>query len=147
MMGTGLYAAAGEVVNITVPTSIVDQNVRIQIGAHSDSLWNKDKLDRHPKVHRIWTIDSTNMQVGNTFGGLIYITFPPDSTFGMTNITIENAVQSPRYISPVTSSQQCPNTEINYPAPSSETVCEFFFLTVPSSEIIFLNIPAELLTW
>jgi hypothetical protein len=147
MMGTGLYAAAGEVVNITVPTSIVDQNVRIQIGAHSDSLWNKDKLDRHPKVHRIWTIDSTTMQVGNTFGGLIYITFPPDSTFGMTNITIENAVQSPRYIAGVTTAQQWNNTEKNYPAPWAEIEGQFFILTVPSSEIRNLDNTAELMNW
>jgi hypothetical protein len=147
MMGTGLYAAAGEVINITVPSSIVDQNVRIQIGAHSDSLWNKDKLDRHPKVHRIWVIDSTTMQVGNTFGGLIYITFPPDSTFGMTNVTIENAVQSPRYIVGVTTAQQWNTTQRNLPAPWAEIEGEFFILTVPSSEIRNLDNTVELMNW
>ena len=147
MMGTGLYAAAGEVINITVPSSIVDQNVRIQIGAHSDSLWNKDKLDRHPKVHRIWVIDSTTMQVGNTFGGLIYITFPPDSTFGMTNITIENAVQSPRFIAGETTSQQWNTTQRNLPAPWAEIEGEFFILTVPSSQIRNLGNTVELMNW
>ncbi|MFQ3317887.1 MAG: hypothetical protein ACI8T6_001328, partial [Candidatus Poseidoniaceae archaeon] len=115
MMGTGLYAASGEVVNITVPASLVDQNVRIQIGAHSDSLWNKDEIDRHPKVHRKWVIDSTTMQVGNTFGGLIYITFPPDSTFGRVNITIENAVQAPRYIAGETTEQEWNMTQRSLP--------------------------------
>lgn len=147
MMGTGLYAAAGEVVNITVDPNLVNQNVRIQIGAHSDSLWNKDKLDRHPKVHRVWTIDAITMQVGNTFGGLIYITFPPDSTFGAQNISIENAVQAPRYIAGVTTGQEWNNTQRNHPAPWAEIEGEFFILTVPSSQIRNLGNTEELMNW
>ena len=147
MMGTGLYAASGEVVNITVPASLVDQNVRIQIGAHSDSLWNKDEIDRHPKVHRKWVIDSTTMQVGNTFGGLIYITFPPDSTFGRVNITIENAVQAPRYIAGETTEQEWNMTQRSLPAPWAELEGEFFILTVPSIEIRSLDSVVELMNW
>jgi len=147
LMGTGLYAAPGEAVNITVPPSLVDQNVRIQIGAHSDSLWNKDKLDRHPKIHRIWIIDSEIMQVGNTFGGLIYLTFPPDSTFGMLNVEIENAVQAPRFIAGVTTGQEWNNTQRNLPAPWAELEGDFFILTVPSAEIRNLNNTIDLMNW
>ena len=147
MMGTGLYAAPGEVVNITVPASLVDQNVRIQIGAHDDSLWNKDKLDRHPKIHRIWVIDAEIMQVGNTFGGLIYLTFPPDSTFGMLTVTIENAVQAPRFIAGVTTGQEWNNTQRSLPAPWAELEGDFFILTVPSSEIRNLNNTIDLMNW
>ncbi|NCG00352.1 MAG: hypothetical protein GWP25_01000 [Euryarchaeota archaeon] len=147
MLGTGLYAAAGETVNVTVPASLVDQNVRIQIGAHSDSLWNKEELDRHPKIHRNWVIDSTNMHVGNTFGGLIYITFPPDSTFGMVNVTIENAVEAPRYIAGITTAQEWNTTQRLHPAPWAELEGEFFILTVPSSEIRNLYTVVELMNW
>ena len=147
MMGTGLYAAPGEVVNITVPASLVDQNVRVQIGAHSDSLWNKDEVDRHPKVHRKWVIDSATMQVGNTFGGSIYITFPPDSTFGMANVTIENAVQAPRYIAGETTEQEWNMTQRSLPAPWAELEGEFFILTVPSIEIRSLDSVVELMNW
>ena len=147
MMGTGLYAAAGETVNVTVPASLVNQNVRIQVGAHSDSLWNKDELDRHPKIHRNWVIDSTNMHVGNTFGGLIYITFPPDSTFGMLNVTIENAVKAPRYIHGVTTAQEWNTTQRLHPAPWAELEGEFFILTVPSADIRNLDTVVELMNW
>jgi len=147
MMGTGLYAAPGEMVNLTVPATLVDQNVRIQIGAHSDSLWNKDILDRHPKVDRKWNIDSTTMQVGNTFGGLIYITFPVDSTFGMINVTIENAVQAPRYIAGVTTEQEWNMTQRLLPAPWAELEGELFILTVPSTEIRSLDSVVELMNW
>jgi len=147
MMSTGLYAAPGEMVNVTVPNTIVDQNVRIQIGSHSDSLWGKDTLDRHPKITRIWGIDSMTMQVGNTFGGLIYITFPPDSTFGSIDITIENGVNAPRYIHGVTSEVEWNNTVRNYPAPWAELQGEQFILTVPSSSIRNLDNPVELLDW
>ena len=147
MMGTGLYAAAGEVVNISVPVALVDQNVRIQIGAHSDSLWGKDILDRHPKIHRNWVIDSTTMHVGNTFGGLIFITFPPDSTFGIVNVAIENAVQAPRYIAGVTTEAEWNMTQRLLPAPWAELEGEFFILTVPSSEIRSLDSVVELMEW
>jgi hypothetical protein len=147
MMGTGLYAAPGEMVNITVPSSLVDQNIRVQIGAHSDSLWNKDEVDRHPKIHRKWVIDSPTMQVGNTFGGLIYITFPPDSTFGMINVSIENAVQAPRYIAGVTTAQEWNMTQRSLPAPWAELEGEFFILTVPSIDIRNLGTVVELMNW
>jgi hypothetical protein len=147
MMSTGLYAAPGEVVNITLPASVVDQNVIIKIGGHSDSLWGKDTLDRHPQISRLWVVDSTSMQVGNTFGGLIYVTFPPDSTFGMVNVTIENAVEAPHYIHGVTSELEWNSTIRNLPAPWAELQGEKFILTVPSSSIRNLSNPVELLDW
>ena len=147
MMSTGLYAAPGEVINITVPNTIVNQNIRIQIGGHTDSLWGKDYLDRHPKVSRIWEIGALAMEVGNTFGGLIYITFPPDSVFGMINLTIENAIEAPHYIHGITTENEWNTSIKNYPAPWAELQGEKFILTVPSSSIRNLGNPVELLEW
>jgi len=147
MMSTGLYAAPGEVVNITLPASVVDQNVIIKIGGHSDSLWGKETLDRHPRISRSWVVDSTSMQVGNTFGGLIYVTFPPDSTFGMINVTIEHAIEAPYYIHGITSELEWNSTIRNLSAPWAELQGDEFILTVPSSSIRNLSNPVELLDW
>jgi hypothetical protein len=140
-MSTGLYAAPGEVVNISLPGEVVDQNVHILIGAHTDSLWGKTEISRHPKVTRNWQVDSSFMQVANSFGGVIYITFPPDSGFGTIDITIENAVQMPYYIHGVTSLQDWNTTIRHYPAPYAELQSDYFILTVPSTDIRDLDDP------
>lgn len=140
-MSTGLYAAPGEVVNISLPNEIVNQNVNILVGAHSDSLWGKSEISRHPKVTRNWLVDSTSMQVANSFGGVIYITFPPDSSFGTLDVTIENAVQMPHYIHGVTSLQDWNNTIRHYPAPYAELQSDYFILTIPSKDIRDLDDP------
>ncbi len=142
-MATGMYAPAGEVINITIPQSMVSQGASILIGAHSDSLWGKSTLDRHPKITRGWSVKNTSMQVGNSFGGPIYVTIPAGSTFGDFNVTIENAVDMPRYIHGVTNVQHWNMVLRNSPAPIAELESDWFILTVPSSYIRNLDHPNE----
>ena len=142
-MSTGMYAPAGEVINITIPQTMVNQGASILIGAHSDSLWSKTTLDRHPKITRGWSIKNTSIQVGNSFGGPIYVTIPVGSTFGDFNITIENAVDMPRYIHGVTNIHHWNMVTRNSPAPIAELESDWFILTVPSSYIRNLDRPNE----
>ena len=142
-MSTGMYAPAGEVINITIPQTMVNQGASILIGAHSDSLWSKTTLDRHPKITRGWSIKNTSIQVGNSFGGPIYVTIPAGSTFGDFNITIENAVDMPRYIHGVTNIHHWNMVTRNSPAPIAELESDWFILTVPSSYIRNLDRPNE----
>ena len=81
-MTTGTYAAPGEVVSVTIPPSVVDSGAYILVGAHSDKLWGKDQLHRHPEIVRWWYVDDTDMEVGNAFGGPIYVAIEPGSTLG-----------------------------------------------------------------
>jgi hypothetical protein len=142
-MATGMYAPAGEVVNITIPQSMVNQGAAILVGAHSDSLWGKSSLSRHPKITRGWTMSNTSIQVANAFGGPIYVTIPAGSAFGEFNITIENAVEMPRYIHGQTDINNWQNTIRNNSAPIAELESEWFILTVPSSYIRNLDYPNE----
>ncbi len=144
---TGLYAAPGELVNITIPTSIVSTGVNILIGAHSDSLWNKDVVSRHPRIVRAYQAESTNFQVANSFGGPIYVRVPAGSSLGEFNVTIEGGVAAPLYIHNQTTMAEWNNTERNHPAPWAELVSGEFILTVPSSEIRTLNNSNELMNW
>jgi hypothetical protein len=140
-MGTGLYAAAGEVVNVSLPQSIVGQNAYILVGAHSDSLWGKSSLSRHPKVVRWWPIENVSMQVGNAFGGVIYLAIPAGGAFGLLNLSFENAVEMPRYIHGQTSISDWQNTTRLFPAPYAELESDYFILTVPSKDIRSLDDP------
>ena len=140
-MSTGLYAAPGEVVNVIFPSGLVNQNVYVLVGAHTDSLWGKTTLNRHPQVHRWWYVDSTSMQVGNAFGGAIYIAIAAGSSLGEFNVTIENAVEMPWYRHGITNLSNWQLVLRNAPAPTAELSSGFFILTVPSSYIRNLDDP------
>jgi len=142
-MSTGMYAPAGEVVNITLPQSIMGQGISILVGAHSDSLWGKSTLSRHPKITRSWSIDNTTMQVGNSFGGPIYIAVAAGTMIGDFNVTIEGAVEMPYYIHGVTDLQNWTMVQRQYPAPIAELKSDYFILTVPSWGIRNLDHPNE----
>ncbi len=146
-MTTGLYAAPGEVVTVTLPPGIVDSGTYVLVGAHSDSLWGKSQLHRHPQIARWWYVDSATMEVGNAFGGPIYIGIQAGSTLGDFDVTISNAVKAPRYIHGETDIFQWQQQFRHDPAPWAEIGSGQFILTVPSHEIRDLDNPQDLMDW
>ncbi len=141
-MSTSMYAPAGEIVNITVPASMVGE-VGILIGAHTDSLWGKTSLDRHPRIYRSWSVTNTTMQVAAAFGGPIYITIPAGKTLGDFMVTIEDAVAMPHYIHGLTDVGNWQMFLRQSPAPIAELQSDYFILTIPSSGIRNLDYPNE----
>ena len=146
-MTTGLYAAPGEVVTVTLPSEIVNSGTYVLVGAHSDSLWGKSQLHRHPQIVRWWYVDEATMEVGNAFGGPIYIGIEAGSTLGEFGITVANAVKAPRYIHGETDIFQWQQQYRNDPAPWAEIGSDQFILTVPSHEIRDLDNPQDLMDW
>ena len=146
-ISTGLYAAAGEIVTISVQPDIVTSGTKVLIGAHTDTLWNKDQIHRHPVISRWWEIDNISTEVGNAFGGQIYITIPAGSTIGNFSVNIDNAVKSPTFILGQTDMFQWLNQYRYHPAPWAEIGSDLFILTVPSHEIRNLENPDELMHW
>ena len=146
-MTTGLYAAPGEVVTVTLPSEIVNSGTYVLVGAHSDSLWGKSQLHRHPQIVRWWYVDNTTMEVGNAFGGPIYVGIEAGSTLGEFGITVANAVKAPRYIHGETDIFQWQQQYRNDPAPWAEIGSDQFILTVPSHEIRDLDNPQDLMDW
>ena len=146
-MTTGLYAAPGDVVTVTLPASLVDSGAYVLVGAHSDSLWGKSQLHRHPQIVRWWYVGETTMEVGNAFGGPIYIAIQAGSTLGEFDVTISNAVKAPRYIHGETNLFQWLEQYRYDPAPWAEIGSDQFILTVPSHEIRDLDNPDDLMDW
>ncbi len=95
---TGLYAAPGEVISVTVPADAAKKKLRVRIGAHSDQLWQVDSWKRFPEISREFPIDSATTRAANAFGGLIYIEVPNGSTLGKIDVTVQNAVPAPRFV-------------------------------------------------
>ena len=146
-MTTGLYAAPGEVVTVVLPQEVVDSGAYVLVGAHSDSLWGKDQLHRHPEITRWWYIDDSTIEVGNSFGGPIYIAIEAGSTLGIFDVTISNAVEAPTYQHGHTDVSAWLEMIRHQPAPWAEIASDQFILTVPSYEIRSLENPHELMDW
>ena len=146
-MSTGLYAAPGDVVTVTLPSEIVDSGTYVLIGAHSDKLWSKSQLHRHPEIVRWWYVDDVSMEVGNAFGGPIYIAIEPGSTLGDFQVNFTNAVEAPMFVLGETYDFEWIYSESDNPAPWAELVSDNFIMTVPSHEIRDLTNPTDLMDW
>ena len=49
---TGLYAAPGEIIRVTVPPEAANRGLGVRIGCHTDSLWHLDAWRRVPEISR-----------------------------------------------------------------------------------------------
>ncbi|MAB66104.1 MAG: hypothetical protein CL662_04630 [Bacteroidetes bacterium] len=96
---TGYYAAPGELVTITVPSSMIDKGLKVLVGAHVFDHSQFGVLARSPNVHKYFSIESEETIVANPFGGAIYITVPSGSDLGWFNVSISGAVKSPYFSS------------------------------------------------
>jgi sugar lactone lactonase YvrE len=95
---TGYYAPPGELVTLTFPSNIVNQGVKVRLGAHLGDLevtWTE--FSRFPRVYTTYDVTSTSLTVANPFGGAIYIILPDGSDFGTITCQVSGAVKSPFY--------------------------------------------------
>tara|TARA_B100000614_G_scaffold122144_1_gene109415 strand:+ start:2374 stop:6348 length:3975 start_codon:yes stop_codon:yes gene_type:complete len=141
---TGLYAPPGELVTLKLPGHLALSGVMVQVGAHDDELWHKEKIWRFPSIVRTYLIHNTTLEVSNAFGGPIFIASPPDSPIGQIWVEIEGAIEAPVYNYGQTSLAEWHDLRDN-PAPWAEISSNQFILTVPSSEIRNLENPDELM--
>ncbi len=144
MQSTGLYAAPGEVITVTVPDNAKTANLSVKIGAHTDKLWRLNKWRRAPEICRSFEIKDTVTKAANAFGGPIYIETPHDCTLGKFNVTIGGAVEMPWYIAGKTTVEQWKKIR-NNPAPWAELQTSKVVLTLPTENIKTMDDPAELM--
>jgi hypothetical protein len=90
---TGLYVPAGEIVTVTVPPALVGSGADLQVGVHTDTLWNLDEWTRFPDVIRRAAIDATRIEVGSAFGGPLVLRVPAGMALGEQTLVIEGAVR------------------------------------------------------
>lgn len=96
---TGLYAPAGQPITVRVPDSMVNQNIKIQIGCHVDVTFDyQDAWTRFPEVMRTATITRKETVITSAFGGIVTIAVPPGHPAGVGRIEIEGAVLAPYYV-------------------------------------------------
>jgi hypothetical protein len=141
---TGAYAAPGEVVTVTVPAAFADKGLAVQIGAHTDTLWDKSSWVRFPAIVRSYPLSAAQISVASAFGGLIYVTVPGGKSLGQVPVTLANVVRAPLYVHDQTTLAEW-MTIRDYPAPWAEVGSDKMIVMVPSSYIRTLSDPEELM--
>ncbi len=140
---TGLYAAPGELVTVTVPPAVAEAGgFHVRVGAHSDTIWHRPEWQRMPEISRRFPISAAATPVANAFGGLIYVEVPADVGLGTITVRIEGAVAAPRFVLGETDPARW-RAEIRHaPAPWAEIEGRNMIVTTDSREVRGLDNPA-----
>ncbi len=139
----GLYAAPGAIITVQLDAKFADKGLHVLVGAHSDSIWKKDKWTRHPRITRSWPLDKAVTKAGNVFGGIVYIAVPYQAKIGPVQVTVTGAVEAPLYVHGKTTVAQWKATIRDRPAPWAELAGKSMILTMPSEYIRKLDNPDE----
>lgn len=137
LYSTGLYAPAGQIITIKVPDSLVNKEITVQIGAHSDFLgywmaW-EESWRRMPMVIKRNGLNKTTVKIASPFGGLIYIRANPKSASWAGSFTISGAVTAPLFILGKTTSKEWAEQLKNNKAPWGELASDQMILTLPDT--------------
>jgi hypothetical protein len=142
---TGLYAAAGELITVTIPKDVTDKGLYVRIGAHNDRLWRKSSWARAPEICRRFALTQTETKAANAFGGLVYIETPHDLKIGKITVTINGAVRAPYYVLGKTNAEKWRQKIRNHPAPWGELAGRKLILTLPSKVLRTVDDPEDLM--
>ncbi len=144
---TGLYAAPGEIITLTVDPNVVGMGLKVKINGDKDNISGRPSYLRMPfGISREFALDKTTVRAGDAYGGLIFIVVPHDVVTGPFHITISNAVEAPYFVLGRDTDQEWINSIRNKPAPWAELECPNLIISVPSSTIRNLDKPEELMT-
>lgn len=144
---TGLYAAPGEIIRVTIPESEIKDKLLARIGCHTDRLWDLPTWSRAPEITTSKLLNVATTETVNAFGGLIYIDVPNGLTEKDISVTIAGGVAAPYFTLGKTSETDWKNTLRDAPAPWAELESGKVIFTVPSSAIRSLDNPVELMEY
>lgn len=147
---TGLYAAPGEPITVTISNDLLKKlpkQLGVRIGAHRDTLWHLGDWKRYPEICIEKKITSSETTLANPFGGPIYITVPRGLGAGapdVIDVTISGAVAAPYFVKDETSLDAW-KTIRELPGPWAELQGRNIIVTVPSRAIRNLDNPQRLM--
>ena len=144
---TGLYAAPGELVTVTMPAAVAEVGgFYVRVGVHSDEIWHLTEWERMPEISRRFPVSAATTRVANAFGGLIYIEvpteIPDDADLGSIVVEIEGAVAVPRFVRGETDLADWRDEIRHAPAPWAEIEGRNMIVTTDAREVRELDNPA-----
>ncbi len=143
---TGLYAAAGETITVTVPEAIASKGYAVRIGCHSDTLYHLDTWSRAPDICKTAPLNAATTQIASAFGGLVYIEVPGRATEGeVFAATLQDGIAAPLFVLGQDDDAKW-NSEIKKrPAPWAELACDKMILSVPTEVAKLVTTPTLLM--
>jgi len=144
-VSTGLYAAPGAPLTVTIPDYATDVGLDVLIGAHKDTLWNKDEWSRYPAITRAYPLAAQQTDAANAFGGLVYIRVPRGASMGAISVSIQGAVLAPRFVHGETTVAEWQETIRHYPAPFGELQHDSVVVTLPSTALAAVEDPTAMI--
>lgn len=146
MYSTGLYAAPGDMITIEIPQNLKNK-VSVQIGCQSDNLnqWMAAEEDwrRMPLIVRSDLLTSVKNRVASAFGGLIYITCPPNAPVWDGEITIKDAVAAPYFVLGKTTDEEWNKMIKESGAPWGELETDNIILTISTENLSKIKDPTK----
>jgi hypothetical protein len=144
---TGLYAAPGAIITVSIDAEHTDAGLEVSIGSHSDTLWHKEEWYRFPAVVRADVLAQAQTSVASGFGGLIYIRIPVGSALGSIEVNIDGGIPAPWYRHGDTDTASWTEEIRARGVPWAELETPTIVLTVPSQNIRELDDPAAVMTF
>ena len=140
---TGLYAAPGELVTVTVPDAAARSGgLHIRVGAHTDAIWDHAEWRRMPEISRRFAVSRSRMHVANAFGGLIYVEVEPHLDLGTLQVEIQGAVAAPLFVDGETDPVEWREEVRHAPAPWAEIAGRNIVLTTEAGVVRQLDDPS-----
>ncbi|MBX7103178.1 MAG: M60 family metallopeptidase [Gemmataceae bacterium] len=151
-LSTGLYAAPGEAVTVTVPAALVNAGWKVRVSSHSDDIsepiTTAESYRRMPaSISRDFSIAATTLDVGSVYGGMLYLVKPSTSGSANHSVTFANAVEAPTFILGTTTDTQWIAGIRDQPAPYAELVGNKVIITLHSSDIRTLSNPTSVVQY
>ncbi|MSR47398.1 MAG: hypothetical protein EXS13_10100 [Planctomycetes bacterium] len=142
---TGLYAAPGEVITLTLPEAAAAVRIALQIGAHTDVLFDLAAWHRVPKAFVRRPVTATTTKLAAPLGGLIYVDVPEGLDLGKVDVTLAGGIAAPWFVAGRDDDATWNASLRELPAPWAELECDRIIVTVPSSAIRNLAEPTKLM--
>jgi hypothetical protein len=143
-MSTGLYAAPGEQVTVSVPREWVRKGLAVRIGAHSDEIWHLREWKRAPSISRRFEANQAGTIAANAFGGLVYLEVPAGLDAEPFAVEFSGVLEAPLYRHGRTTAEQWARLR-QAPGPWAEFETDKIVLTVPSEVVRGLDDPTALM--
>jgi Peptidase M60, enhancin and enhancin-like/N-terminal domain of M60-like peptidases len=144
---TGLYAAPGAPLTVSVPPALAGKGLGVRIGCHSDTLWHLDKWERFPEITLSRPLAQPTLRLASAFGGTVYIEVPEGFSAGQVSVTISGAVAAPRFVRGETSLADWRGRLRTAPGAWAELEAKNIILSVPASVVRTLDDPEALLAY
>jgi len=145
LRSTGLYAAPGEVIEISIPEECTGYGFELVIGSYQGGLQNRKEWHRYPQTQRSFGLDAVRCEAANGLGGLVLIRVPRGAKAGTVEVGVAGAVEAPWFRLGETTVDEWRRRIRSLPGPWAELEGRRIILTVPSVSIRGLEDPESIL--